>query len=297
MILYKKPEPLEVFYLPNTPIISSNALGSSSLKLSGWKDVSPQEAFEPALSDHLIVIHTTPKAVRVFEKADGYHREGIAKPNDINIFSAGDMSYCRWEEDLSFLRLDLPPSLIEKVSAELEFPLGGTTVDFGRYIRLGDERVVQLAQWLFEDLKNDSLGGKIYTDSLIHMLVVHLLHHYGTASKQQRSGPQQLAHNQLNRALEYIHEMLDQDISLDEIATAANISASHLVRLFKKATGFSPHQYIIRERIRRAQKLLLSGKPAYEVAALLGFSDQSHLHRHFKRIIGVTPREFVLHFR
>ncbi|EFM09166.1 transcriptional regulator, AraC family [Paenibacillus curdlanolyticus YK9] len=282
--------------MPDTPIIASSSFGSSSIKLSGWRDVSPQEAFEPALSDHLIVIHTTPKAVRVLEKADGYHQEGVAKPNDINIFSAGDMSFCRWEEDLSFLRLDLPPSLIEKVSNELELASRGADVDFGRHIRLGDERVVQLARWLFEDLNNGS-SGQIYVDSLIHMLVVHLLQQYGTASVKQSASPQQLARSQIDRALDFIHEMLEQDIALEDIAAAANVSPSHLVRLFNKATGLPPHQYILREKIRRAQKLLLSGKSAHEVAASLGFSDQSHLHRHFKRIVGVTPRAYVLQFR
>ncbi|MGG3571437.1 AraC family transcriptional regulator [Bacillus gobiensis] len=280
--------------MSNSPIVSSDDFGWSNLKFSGWEGVSPQEAYEPALSNHLIVIHTTPQLVHVFERADGYRGEGIAKQGDINIFSAGDMSFCRWEEKLSFMRMDLSPTFTGQVSNELELPLGSSTIDFGRHIRLHDERVVQLTQWLFEDLKNGGLGGKLYADSLIRMLAVHLLHCYGTASGHQKSFPQRIARKQLDGALQYIHAYLERDISLDDIATAAHISPSHLIRLFKKATGVTPHQYVIRERIRKAKKLLLSGHPVHEVAALLGFSDQSHLHRHFKRIIGVTPREFVL---
>jgi len=63
--------------------------------------------------------------------------------------------------------------------------------------------------------------------------------------------------------------------------------------LFREATGLAPHQYVIRERIRRAQAHLEAGLPIQEAAAALGFSDQSHLHRHFKRIVGVTPREYA----
>ncbi|MCZ8517707.1 AraC family transcriptional regulator [Paenibacillus filicis] len=284
--------------MPDYPVVSSDVFGWSEVKLSGWEGVSPQEAFEPALASHLIVIHTTPQPVRVFERADGYRGEGTAKQGDINLFSAGDMSYCRWDGALSFQRLDLSPALTDKVAAELELPIGsGSAIDFGRHIRLQDDRITQMAQWLLEDLRNGGLGGKLYVDSLVRMLSVHLLHRYGTASGHREAVPHRLVRKQLDGALQYIHAYLEQDISLDDIAAAAHVSSSHLVRLFKEATGLAPHQYVIRERINKAQELLVKGSSVHEVAASLGFSDQSHLHRHFKRIVGVTPREYIQSFR
>ncbi|CAG7637140.1 helix-turn-helix transcriptional regulator [Paenibacillus allorhizosphaerae] len=283
--------------MPDSPVVTSDDFEWSELKFSGWEGVSPQEAFEPELTGHLIVIHTTPQPVRVFERADGYHAEGVAMPGNINMFSAGDMSFCRWEKELSFLRLDLSTLLADKVAAELELPIGSGAVEFGRHIRLHDDRVVQIAQWLCEDLKHGGLGGKIYADSLIRMLTVHMLHRYGTVSARQAALPKALAKKQLDGALQYVHAYLEHEISLDDIAAAAHVSSSHLVRLFKEATGLPPHRYIIQERVRKAQRLLLSGLPVHEVAASLGFSDQSHFHRHFKRMLGVTPREFVVQFR
>ncbi|OXM86271.1 helix-turn-helix transcriptional regulator [Paenibacillus rigui] len=279
--------------MPNVPIMTGGAFEKGELKISGWEDVSPQEAFEPALSEHLLVIHLTPKPVRVFERADGYSGDGVAQRGHINLFSAGDMSFCRWEEHISFIRLDLPPSLTDQVAAEMELPQGGS-IDFGRHIRLQDERVVHLAQWLLAERNNGEPGGKLYADSLIRMLSVHLLQRYGAVvTGLQLPAQQQLVRKQLNGALEYIHAHLFEDISLNDLAAAAYVSSSHLVRLFKEATGLPPHQYVIHERIQRARQLLLGGSTVKEAAAALGFSDQSHLHRHFKRIIGMTPREFV----
>lgn len=84
---------------------------------------------------------------------------------------------------------------------------------------------------------------------------------------------------------------LDQDISLEVLAQTVNVSPSHLRRLFKQATGMAPHQYLIHLRVNRAKELLLTrGFSVNEVAAEVGFADQSHLHRHFKRIFGVTPK-------
>ncbi|MBB6695122.1 helix-turn-helix transcriptional regulator [Cohnella xylanilytica] len=283
--------------MPDTPIATSESMGWTDLKLSGWEGVSPQEAFEPELNRHLLVLHRTPGPVRVFERADGYRGDGVARPGDINLFSAGDLSFCRWEENLSFIRLDLSPALTDRVAAELELPqAGGGAVDLSRRIRLRDDRVSQIVQWLYEDLNQGGLGGKLYADSLARMLAVHLLHRYGVASERperRKAGPSRLARRQLDGALQYVHAHLGQDISLEKLAAAAHVSASHLVRLFREATGLAPHQYVIRERIRRAQAHLEAGLPIQEVAAALGFSDQSHLHRHFKRIVGVTPREYA----
>jgi AraC family transcriptional regulator len=74
-----------------------------------------------------------------------------------------------------------------------------------------------------------------------------------------------------------------------------NTDPSHLTRLFKKATGLTPHRYLIMIRVDRARRLLLSTDESIaEVAAHVGFADQSHLNRHFKRIVGITPGAFVL---
>ena len=75
---------------------------------------------------------------------------------------------------------------------------------------------------------------------------------------------------------------------------AAGISPFHLTRIFKKAIGMSPHQYLIEVRVHSANALLAAGPehPSLaEVAAAVGFSDQSHLTRQFKRILGTTPKK------
>lgn len=278
--------------MPNVPVVTGDGLGWSQVKFSGWERVSPQEAFEPVLSDHLLVIHLTPQPIRVYERAEGYRGEGVAHSGDVNLFSAGDMSFCRWEEEISFFRLDLPPVLTDQVAAELELQQGGT-IDFGRHIRLRDDRLVHMAQWLSAELKHGGPGGRLYADSLLRMLSVHLVQRYGTASGRQANAPKRLIRKQLDGALDFIHANLERDISLEALAAASHVSPSHLVRLFREAMGLPPHQYVIREKIRRARRMLLSGYTVHHVAAALGFSDQSHLHRHFKRILGVTPREFL----
>ncbi len=98
----------------------------------------------------------------------------------------------------------------------------------------------------------------------------------------------------VTQAVDFIHDNYAAGLSLSDIAAAVHLSPFHLSRIFKKATGVSPHQYLLQVRVNSARSLLAAGagdRSLAEVAAAVGFADQSHLTRHFKRILGVTPRQ------
>jgi transcriptional regulator GlxA family with amidase domain len=97
----------------------------------------------------------------------------------------------------------------------------------------------------------------------------------------------------VSRALVFIQAHSAEDIALKDIASAAHVSPYHLARLFKRTIGVAPHQYLIRERLRAARALLSAGgrRSLADIAAAVGFADQSHLARHFKRAFGMTPRD------
>ncbi len=70
-------------------------------------------------------------------------------------------------------------------------------------------------------------------------------------------------------------------------------SQFRFIRLFKENTGLSPHKFLIQNRVRKAQQLLLNSHCSLaEVAQATGFYDQSHFIRHFKAMVGLTPSEY-----
>jgi PAS domain S-box-containing protein len=96
-------------------------------------------------------------------------------------------------------------------------------------------------------------------------------------------------------ALEYTGLSLEQDkLSLDELAHETDYSRAHFLRMFRAATGKTPHQYLTERRIERAKSMLLVAKKIslIDVAARCGFSSQSHLTRVFRKQVGATPTEF-----
>jgi AraC family transcriptional regulator len=90
-----------------------------------------------------------------------------------------------------------------------------------------------------------------------------------------------------------MHARLDRELPLEELAGAAYLSPFHFARLFKKATGTSPHAYLAALRIERAQQLLAStALSVTEIGSRVGYQSPSHFGKAFRQATGLTPRAF-----
>ncbi len=77
------------------------------------------------------------------------------------------------------------------------------------------------------------------------------------------------------------------------MAEVVGMSQYYFSKLFKMSTGTTPHQYVMRQRVERAQELLRDGNTALvEVATQVGFETQSHFTSVFRRLVGITPKKF-----
>lgn len=89
----------------------------------------------------------------------------------------------------------------------------------------------------------------------------------------------------------YVEEFHWRPCELRELATLADLSRYHFIRVFKNATGTSPRQYVINARLRAAAaKLRQSRAPITAIAFEVGFNDISHFNHTFRRQFGVSPR-------
>src|SRR6202140_1945416 len=84
-----------------------------------------------------------------------------------------------------------------------------------------------------------------------------------------------------------------QEIDLEGAAGQAGTSPFHFLRLFANVLGVTPHQYLVRSRLKHAARLLADGDRAItDVAYDVGFGDLSNFVRTFRRAAGVSPRRF-----
>ncbi|WP_066722084.1 helix-turn-helix domain-containing protein [Sphingomonas pituitosa] len=99
-----------------------------------------------------------------------------------------------------------------------------------------------------------------------------------------------LAGWQLRRVAAHVDTHLQGPIFTSTLAGVAQLSTGHFCRAFKASTGETPHAYIVRQRIRRAQLLMRETRDTLsQIACACGLSDQAHLTRLFRRLLGTTP--------
>jgi AraC family transcriptional regulator len=112
----------------------------------------------------------------------------------------------------------------------------------------------------------------------------------------KRPGPVRVTSRERRRAVRvalwldaHAHEPLD----LEQVARQSGVSVFHFLRLFARVTGVTPHQYLVRARLRRAARLLAQGTlPVGAIAYEVGFGDLSNFVRTFHRAAGHAPRDF-----
>jgi len=96
--------------------------------------------------------------------------------------------------------------------------------------------------------------------------------------------------------IQFMNSNLQRRISLTELAEVANLSPSHLSRIFKDQTKLSQGEYLIRLRMEKARHLLVTSLLSIkQIMALVGYSDRSNFLRHFKRHFGLLPSEYRKH--
>jgi transcriptional regulator GlxA family with amidase domain len=95
------------------------------------------------------------------------------------------------------------------------------------------------------------------------------------------------------KVIDYIHANPGANISLEVMAQIAGMSPNHFLLLFTKATGLTPHRYVLRARIDNAKLHLMDEALSIaEVSRLTGFRTQEHFTKVFRKIVGMPPREF-----
>jgi transcriptional regulator GlxA family with amidase domain len=102
----------------------------------------------------------------------------------------------------------------------------------------------------------------------------------------------------LGELLPWVMRRLDQPLTVEDLARQANMSSRHLARHFRSVTGTTPLQWLLTQRIRRAQELLESTDDSVDaVASAAGMGTATTLRRHFHRAVGVPPDAYRRTFR
>jgi AraC family transcriptional regulator len=212
-------------------------------------------------------------------------------PGTVRVLPANARTWAHWETEHQFMILAFEPHLLIQHRAESNH---SSSVELLPIIKPSDPLIYSIGLALKTELESGGLGGRLYVDAMTIALMAHLLRHYSVQNYLAPTVVNGLPKHLLKQVVDYVHDHLNQDLTLETLAAIAHMSSSYFSRLFKQSTGLSPHQYVIQCRVDRSKHLLRQGKLSIaEIAYSLGFTHQSHFSHHFKRLVGHTPKAFL----
>lgn len=249
---------------------------------------------EHAHKEHLVIVPLSERCNGEIRTASGFRVEGSTRGGACVIPSGLPLS-ARLEGEAEHLAIYLEPSLVLRAAQDSRAPSGFEVIE---KCSPDDPVINHVGMALLAELGSEGLSGRLYAESLANVLAVHLLRHYTSTETGAQKFTGGLSGQKLRAVTDFVAENYEQDLSLTELAQAAGMSTFHFAREFKRATGTTPHQYLIKFRVERAKALLIESKlPLVEVGFRAGFSHQSHFSRLFRRLTGTTPLSYRLMFQ
>ena len=223
-------------------------------------------------------------------KLDGCRfRSYIKYPGFLSLFPAGQFPVVRTFTRSQFLAFAIRQSFMEAVGIEMERrPIEEMRVVTG----FQDLELRQLMTLLSVEAESGGISGRLYADSLAQAIAARLLSFNERDREPSRCETSPLPGYLLQRVIERMQE-LDGDLNLRTLAAETGYSPRHFIRMFRAATGQTPHRFLVQLRLERAKKLLQQHRASLiDVAAYSGFSSHAHMTQVFRRELGITPSEF-----
>ncbi len=246
---------------------------------------------EHAHKEHMVLMPLSEKCDGEIRTASGFRVKGSTRGSAC-VIPSGHAFSAKLKGEAEHLAIYLDPSVVLRAASEATAPSGFEVVE---RCSLDDPVVRHVGLALLAEVDSEGLSGRLYAESLGNVLAVHLLRHYTAAEHNAQKFTGGLSGQRLRVVKDFIAENYERDLGLSELAGVAGMSTFHFAREFKRATGTTPHQYLIKFRVERAKALLVESRmPLVEVGFRSGFSHQSHFSRLFRRLTGTTPLSYRL---
>jgi len=279
---------------PTPPLLLSAQTSWSGflLERNVWHDGGAGSIIFP----HTELIMVAAGAICVEYRALSIKKRFVAGPGRVTIWPAGHENRpVSWTPQrmagatTEMLRVQLDLSALERLAPEHD-PVMGQRV--AQQSAIEDPALASLMRLMEADVAAGCPTGKLYGEALSLALAVHVAGRYSTGPIETppRDG---LARPVLTRVLDYICANLGRDLTITELAAVANMSPHHFCLRFKNSVGVAPHQWVVRTRVREAERLLRARSVSVaQMALTLGFATQSHFTDVFRRLTGTTPKRY-----
>lgn len=257
--------------------------------LTVWRVSQPGHRINvPPLAGHLVALHLAgPTKVRSAFAGDR-PSVGASKPGDVTVLPVG----CDWRSEVLGPRIDFMHMIVSeaRLTRFAEGIDGGPSACSRLSARLADvDTTIERCGLLL--LKAVVHSDIVETEALADELCLGLLERAGAKAQGPVKGG--LTPAQVRRAIEFMSSNLDHCLSLEDIASALDLSPFHFARCFRATVGMPPHKFLTRLRIAEAKRLLRNrDETVAMIAGRTGFGSPAGLSRTFASTLGLSPTSY-----
>jgi AraC family transcriptional regulator len=159
--------------------------------------------------------------------------------------------------------------------------------------KFADARLSALVAAAYTEMVAGFPSGRLFLDSVEQAMAVALVRDRAVRHRLVQISRGGLGPARLRRIRELVDVKMEDDLSLDEMAQSVGLSTAHFARMFRKSTGQTPHQFVLRLRIERAKAMLRAPNArVLDVAVACGFKTQQHFAQVFRDVCRVSPTEY-----
>lgn len=143
---------------------------------------------------------------------------------------------------------------------------------------------------LFATVDGSADRSALFVDQLSVAIGVHIVQQYGNGRGGAAARGRRLSPRCQAKIKDLARSRLNGDLTVEELASACNLSQATFLRAFRESMGKTPYRWLLQQRIEKAVELLqFSQTSLKEIARICGFSDQSHFTRAFVQVMGAAP--------
>jgi AraC family transcriptional regulator len=159
--------------------------------------------------------------------------------------------------------------------------------------KFADPRLSAMVAAVHAEMVAGFPSGRLFLDSVEQAMAVTLVNGHAVRHRPVQIHRGGLGSARLRKIKELVHAKIDDDLSLGELAQSVGLSTAHFARMFRKSTGETPHQFVLRQRLERAKEMLRAPDArVLDVAVACGFKTQQHFAQAFRDVWGVSPTEY-----
>ncbi len=210
-------------------------------------------------------------------------------------YGAGDLALCHRHVGEWVGLMNVPHLQLGISDAPLMAASDGAygEVELHPHRKFADPRLSALVAAAHEEMVAGFPSGRLFLDSVEQAMAVALVNGHAVRHRPVQIHRGGLGSARLRRINELVHVKMEDDLSLDEMAQSVGLSTAHFARMFRKSTGETPHQFVLRQRIERAKAMLRAPDArVLDVAVACGFKTQQHFAQVFRDVCRVSPTEY-----